>query len=658
MSEGRIIEYIDQGDFITAYCLQDEGNRLHLVTPSNREVNLSPKRALLISSSSRHFATREELLRSLKQTEDFRKRLKEKVQVKELWELVKDEQQSFDHPYLAQLCFTESISDDHVSALVRALFDDKVHFKMKDGRFIPNSEEKIAEMMRQREEEALREDILKEGGAWLKKAAETKPGQAPQCKDQVVSLLVELALHREEAPNFKFGKELLQRAGIADIAEVRKILVHLGIWEEDENLDLLRFQVRISFSEEQLAESERVSQREIGNAGREDLRGLKVFTIDGPLTRDFDDALSLEVKGDVYDLGIHIADVASLIPGESALDREAMGRGSSLYLMRRQIPMLPSSLSQEKLSLIKGCDRPAISLLSRLDKEGNLLDYRFVPSLIRVHEQLTYDYVNEGYEQNSLLSQLYEFAKRHRQKRVEGGALVLSLPEVVVEAEQDSSVSIRLVDQDSPSRMMVAELMIFYNWLAARFCKENRIPALYRCQEPPSEVLPRGEGSHAYYVFKQRRKLNPLVIDTEPRRHSGLGVDLYTNVSSPIRRYFDLVVQRQMVAHLFHRSQTYTKDALEKIRMNVEPVLKDFEIIKRNRTRYWVQKHLLAHLGERYPALVLDSLKNRYRLVLTDFLFVVELKGESGLSLSEGQMIQVRVKKSDPWNDVLRVEVD
>lgn len=658
MSEGRIIEYIDQGELITAYCLHDEGNRLHLITPSNREVNLSPKRALLVSSSSRHFSSREELLRSLRQTEDVRRKLREKVQVKELWDLVKDEQQSFDHAYLAQLCFSEGISDDHVSALVRALFDDKLHFKMKDGLFIPNSEQKIEEITRQREEEALKEEILKEGGAWLKKAVEGKRGEAPSCKEQVVSLLIELALHREEALNFKFGRDLLQRAGILDIAEVRKILVHLEVWEEDENLDLLRFQVKSAFSEEQLAEAETVSRRAVADTGREDLRGLSVFTIDGPLTRDFDDALSLEVRGDVWDLGIHIADVASLIPEAGALDQEAMGRGSSLYLARRQIPMLPPSLSQEKLSLIQGCDRPAVSLLSRVDKEGNLLDYRFAPSVIRVHEHLTYDGVNEGYQEDSLLAQLYEFAKRLRQKRVEAGALVLSLPEVLIQITQDSSVSIQLVDQDSPSRMMVAELMILYNWLAARFCKENRIPALYRCQEPPSEVLPRGEGSHVHYVFKQRRKLNPLMIDTEPKRHSGLGVELYTNVSSPIRRYFDLVVQRQMVDFLFNRPQTYTQDALDKIRMSVEPGLKEFEIIRRNRTRYWIQKHLLAHLGERYPALVLDSLKNRYRILLTDFLFTLELKAESGLSLSEGQTIQVRVKKSDPWNDVLRVEID
>ncbi len=657
MSEGKIVEYIDQGDLVTAYCLQDEGNRLHLVTPSNREVNLSPKRALLISSSSHHFSTREELLRSLRQTEDFRRKLKEKVQVKELWELVKDEQQTFDHQYLTQLCFSEVITDDHVSALVRALFDDKVHFKIKDGRFLPNSEEKIEQMMKQREEEALKEEILREGGAWLKKAMEAKPGQAPPCQEQVVSILIELALHGEEAVDFKFGKELLQRAGITDLGEVRRILVHLGIWEEDENLDLLRFQVRIAFDEELLAESGRVSLREINPSGREDLRDLKVFTVDGPLTRDFDDALSLEVRGDVYDLGIHIADVASLIPGDSTLDREAMGRGSSLYLPRRQIPMLPSSLSQEKLSLIKGHDRPALSLLARLDQEGNLLDHRFVPSLIRVQEQLTYDYVNEVYERHRSLSQLYEFAKRRRQKRIEAGAMILSLPEVVIQVQPDSSVSIQLVDQDSPSRMMVAELMIFYNWLAARFCKENRIPALYRCQEPPSEVLPRGEGCHEFFVFKQRRKLNPLVIDTEAKPHSGLGADLYTNVSSPIRRYFNLVVQRQIIDFLLHRSRSYTNDALEKVRMNVEPILKVLENIKRKRTRYWIEKYLLAHSGDKYPALVLDCLKNRYRILLTDLLLVVEMRGENGLSLTEGQKIQVRVKKSDPWNDVLRVEV-
>jgi exoribonuclease-2 len=658
VSQGRIIEYIDQGNFVTAYCLQDERSRLHLLTPSNREVNLSPKRVLLVSSATLHFGSREELLIRLKQTEQCRIKFKEKIQVRELWELVKDENQSFDPEYLAQLCFTEKVTDEHISALMRALFDDKIHFKMKDGRFLPNPGEKVEQMMKQMEEEALKEEILKSGSAWLKMVMESKPAEEPSCKEQVQAILIELALYGEDAPSLKFGKDLLQRAGITDIGEARKILVKLGVWDEDENLDLLRFHIKTSFTEEQVAESERLSLKEIEFGEREDLRDLHIFTVDGPLTRDFDDALSMEIREDTFHLGIHIADVVSVIPPEDILDKEAAERVSSLYLPRRQIPMLPPKLSQEKLSLKQGCDRPAISLLSRLDREGNVLDFRFVPSLVRVHRQLTYDHVNEVYEQDVLLGDMYDLAKKLRQKRVERGALLLSLPEVFIQINPDSSVSIQLADQDTPSRMMVAEFMILYNWLAARVCKETQVPVLYRSQEDPTEILTPGEMGHIYYVFKQRRKINPLVIDTQPKPHSGLGVDVYTNVSSPIRRYLDLVTQRQMTGLLMKKGLTYTRDDLENLRMMVDPVLRDLELLKRKRTRYWIQKYFLQHAGERFPALVLDVMKNRYRLLLTDFLFLVEVKRENGRNFSEGQSINVRVKKSDPWNDVLKVEAD
>jgi exoribonuclease-2 len=658
VSQGRIVEYIDQGNFLTAYCLQDEGSRLHLLTPSNREVNLSPKRALLISSATFHFGSREELLNRLKLTEERRTMLKEKIQVRELWELVKDENQSLDREYLAQICFSEKVTDDHISALMRALFDDKIHFKMKDGRFLPNSGEKIEQMMNHMEEEALKEEMLEAGGAWLRRIMETKPAEEPTCKEQVHAILIDLALYGEDAPSLKLGKDLLQRAGITDISEARKILVKLGVWEEDENLDLFRFHIRTSFSEEQVAESERLSLEEIELGEREDLRNLSILTVDGPLTRDFDDALSMEISDDALHLGIHIADVASVIPPEDILDKEAAERASSLYLPRQQIPMLPPKLSQEKLSLKQGCDRPAISLLSRLDREGNVLDFRFVPSLVRVQRQLTYDHVNEVYEQDVLLGDMCHLAKKLRQKRVERGALLLSLPEVFIQVNPDSSVSIGLADQDTPSRMMVAEFMILYNWLAARVCKEAQVPVLYRSQEDPTEILTPGETGHIYYVFKQRRKINPLVIDTQPKPHSGLGVDVYTNVSSPIRRYFDLVMQRQMAGLLFNKSLTYTRDDLENLRMMVDPVLRHLEVLKRSRTRYWIQKYFLQHTGERFPALVLDVMKNRYRLLLTDFLFVVEMKKENGRNFSEGQNITVRVKKSDPWNDLLKVEAD
>ena len=657
MSEGKIVEYIDQGRFICTLCLQDRGNRLHLLTPFNRELNLSPKRALLISNTSMDtLSPREELISRLKQTEALRKRLKDEVQVKELWELVREEEQSFDYEYLAQLCFGEITTDDHISALVRALFEDRLYFKMKDGRFLPNSEEMVEQIIKQREEEARREEKLREGSAWLIEILQNRVVEDPSCKEEITNLLVELALYGNEAPNFKYAKELLLRTGISDVQRARKLLVKLGVWEEDENLDLHRLDVRTSFSKEVLDLSDELVRVAFRDPKREDLRHLDTFTIDGPLTRDFDDALSVEITSDFISLGIHISDVAHVITPDSLLDEEASQRGSSLYLPRRHIPMIPQNLSQDTLSLREGCDRPAISLISRLDKSGNLLDYRFALSLVNVKRQLTYDQVNEIYMKESPLEEAHQLSQFMRQKRVDQGSLILSLPEVYVRILPDSSLSLELVEQNTPSRMMVAEFMIFHNWLAARFCRDNKIPVLYRGQGEPSKKLSINEAGYLYFIFKQRRKLNPLMIDTEPRGHTGLGLDVYTNASSPIRRYLDLVVQRQIRGYLIDGSPIYDKEELENIRISVEPVLRDLERMKRNRLRYWIQKYLRQHIGENFSALVLDVLRGRCRILLTDFLLVTEMKRDNGQDFFEGQQITVTVKKSDPWNDLLSLE--
>ncbi|MGD8982895.1 MAG: RNB domain-containing ribonuclease [Desulfobacteraceae bacterium] len=657
MNEGKIVEYIDQGRFICTLCLQDKGNRLHLLTPFNRQVNLSPKRALLISKASMGtLGPREELLSRLKQTEELRRRLREEVQVKELWELVREEEQSFDYEYLAQLCFGEMVTDDHISALVRALFEDRLYFKMKDGRFLPHSEEMVDQIIKQKKEEARREERLREGSAWLIEILQNRVVHDPSCKEEIIDLLVELALYGNEAPNFKYGKELLLRTGISDVQRARKLLVKLGVWEEDENLDLFRLDLRTSFSQEVLDLSDELVGVAFKEPKREDLRHLHTFTIDGPLTRDFDDALSIEIKSDSILLGIHISDVAQVISPNSLLDGEALQRGSSLYLPRRHIPMIPQNLSQGTLSLREGCDRHAISLISRLDKSGNLLDYRFALSLVNVKRQLTYDQVNEIYMKESLLEEAHQLSQFMRQKRIDLGSLTLSLPELYVRFYPNSSLYLEMVEQNTPSRMMVAEFMIFYNWLAARFCRDNKIPVLYRGQEGPSERLSINEAGYLYFVFKQRRKLNPLMIDTEPRCHTGLGLDVYTNASSPIRRYLDLVVQRQIRGYLIDGSPIYDKEELEDIRISVGPILRDLGRVKRNRNRYWIQKYLLQHKEEKFSALVLDVLRGRCRILLTDFLLVAEMKRDNGQEFFEGQQILVTVKKSDPWNDLLSLE--
>ncbi|RJR26313.1 MAG: RNB domain-containing ribonuclease, partial [Desulfobacteraceae bacterium] len=193
------------------------------------------------------------------------------------------------------------------------------------------------------------------------------------------------------------------------------------------------------------------------------------------------------------------------------------------------------------------------------------------------------------------------------------------------------------------------------NTLAARYCRENSIPILFRNQAPPNEVVSRGEGDIIFYVFQQRRKLNPIQINISAGAHSGLGVDAYTHATSPIRRYLDLVVQRQMIPFLEGQPPSYSEKELEDIRTTVEPVVREMDRIKRNRIRYWVLKYLGTRKETPFRAIVLDELKNKYRIIMADFLMTAEMKRENGMLLKPGNEIMVRIKKADPWEDLLEI---
>ena len=409
----------------------------------------------------------------------------------------------------------------------------------------------------------------------------------------------------------------------------------------------------IAFTTRQLEESARLAVSGFPECPREDLRSLPIMTIDGPTTLDFDDAISLEIFENELRIGVHIADVAAVIEKDSPIDIAARDRASSLYLPRRQIPMIPADLSQDLLSLKEGCDRPAISLLARFSLDGTLLGYRFVSSIIRVQQQLTYSHVNENLSEINQFQELHRLARILRQKRMDRGAMNLSLPELEIDIDEEGTLNLKLVPQDSPSRMIVAELMILYNELVAEFCQKHDVPVLFRGQSQPTEKLPLDEKGYVFYVFQQRRKLSPLHISANPNPHSGLGVALYTQATSPIRRYLDLIIQRQLTSFLMEKTPVYNEESLDELRVSIEPLVKMLGRIQRNRLRYWTLKYLGLNRGKTYKALVLDELKNKYRIVLKDFLMVTDFKRQDGIIFSKGQEIQVKVKKADPWDDTI-----
>jgi exoribonuclease-2 len=151
---------------------------------------------------------------------------------------------------------------------------------------------------------------------------------------------------------------------------------------------------------------------------RLDLSSLKTFTSDGERTRDFDDAFSLEKTSQGWCLGIHITDVASYLESGSLLDQSALERGTSLYLPERRIPMLPETLSENTLSLLAQEPRLAVSFLVNLSEAGEIFDYSIVPSLIRIHQRLTYHEVDSHLNHEELFNNLDRLTRKLQERRL------------------------------------------------------------------------------------------------------------------------------------------------------------------------------------------------------------------------------------------------
>ena len=390
---------------------------------------------------------------------------------------------------------------------------------------------------------------------------------------------------------------------------------------------------------------------------REDLTGLYTFTIDGAFTTDFDDALSFTPEADGGgELGVHITDVAALLPLGGPLDQEARARASSLYLPDARIPMLPPSLSEDALSLRESLTRPALSCLARLNAEGQVLQWRLTRSLLTVDRRLTYDEADamlEGGDQR--LGGLYALMQAFKRQRAQAGAYFLPLPEVIMGVDQDWQVWVKRIDRDGPARDMVAETAILANWLKARFLVERSIPAIFRTQAPSREPLVEGSADDLFLHFKQRRLLNRVELSAEPGLHAMLGMSPYTHATSPIRRFLDLVMQRQITAALAGANPPYNAEDLRNLALAVEPNVRRGMKIRQARQRYWLQTWLRARQDQPLPALVMERQARRWSLLLTDIMLLTSIPSEGGPGLEPGRQVMVKVVKVDPFYDVLRV---
>jgi exoribonuclease-2 len=663
MESGRIVEYIDRQKILCAVILEVKNSRLRLLTENNREVNLSTSRLLHKDKVRLDLSMgRDKMVDALKGVSRKRQELLSQVDIKDLWEVLNTEQAWIDLATMTEFCFPDSPCGDHESAVLRAFFNDRLYFKFNLDRFFPHSEEQVERLTSQRREEDRRKRMIDIGGNWLMGLMNSNlPSDEmnPEEAAEVIDILKSYYLFEKDSKDHALAKAIINRANIDAPTGLFPLLVKLKVFDENENVDLLRFAIPTEFSDEIQNAAHRLAasyQGCSGNEMREDLTPLSLMTIDGQATFDFDDALSIEKIGDRFRLGIHIVDVGHFVRKGDIVDQEALSRGSSIYMPDQKISMLPTGLSEGLCSLKAGEIRPAISTMVTLSPTLEMIDYDILPSLIKVKHQLTYYDVNQAADQNPDFLILNDIAEKFHQRRLDAGAVQITVPEINVWLGEDRSITVNRINRESPGRMLVSEIMIMANWLMARYLAEKKMPAVFRSQPAARERLYKGDGGTLFQNWMQRRFLSRFVLGSKPEKHSGLGLNAYVTATSPIRKYFDLVTQRQIRA-IFGLEKPYTSDEMDRIIQLLELPMGNVARIQFGRHRYWLLKYLEQHIGRKEEAIVLNKRRNDYQILLSSYMTECDLPISSGFALKPEDLIQVTIQNVSARKDLLQVAI-
>jgi hypothetical protein len=434
------------------------------------------------------------------------------------------------------------------------------------------------------EDEALR--------AWWPRRAEAPP---PEDARGAVEALREFAL-RGQSETTERGRLLAAKFDLPEPDHVLEALVDARVLAADVNPAPWRAGLADGYRPRATSEAARIAATPVDTSGREDLTGLVAVAIDDSHTTEVDDAVSLRETPEGLEVLVHICDVAAAVPVGSALDKDAARRASSLYLPESSVPMLPPDLVA-RLSLEAGAVREAVTGTFRVDGEGRVVSARFARSLVRVARRLTY----EATEDTAALAggadagrRLVEVADRLRAARRAAGAILVALDSLDVDVV-DGRPRLHARHRATPGDIVVGELMVLFNREAAGVLAKASAAAFFRTQDAPRDPEPRADDP--LLQLRARRRFAPAAVSIEPARHHGVGADQYAQATSPLRRFADLVNQRQLAAVALAAAAPYRHADLERM----VPLLLARERAVRtaadDRVDHWVARSFEGRVG-------------------------------------------------------------
>ncbi|MEE2710240.1 MAG: RNB domain-containing ribonuclease [Gemmatimonadota bacterium] len=652
MKTNEIVVFRHRGNIQIGRFDQANGKKIRIVTGRNRVFEIPANRVV--------FETRIDIGNNMT-LEAFRKESQETAEsldLRDVWELMKEEAEEYSFKDIAEVYWPDPVSAVQYVSTLLYLEQDCPYFDLQESDYKPLTDELVeAHFLRIERNLAVK---VEEAAffEWFTGSDRQIPEDFTNRQRHALSRIQQYAMEGDEYEQSSQAKALLQEIKPQVTGDLQRyafqMMVRKGIWDEDEHLDLIRYNVPVDFEDDVLKDA---CQVQMDESDREDLTGLEVFSIDDAATQDIDDAISVEPTENGYRIGVHITDVSIIIPRNSRLDRAARERTTSLYLPDRHIPMLPPEISNGQCSLLQGSRRCAVSYLFDFDQEFGLTDNTIVPSVIINKSKLSYDDVNvildsEDHNLSETMQILNLAADTLYAQRMDMGAVELERVELSIRVDQEKNISLTTRTGYSAADHIVSELMILTNAMTARYFKDHQIPAIYRTQaEADFSGLDEVDNA-TVRRYMMIRKIRPMELNLDPKPHAMLGTDVYCQATSPIRRYSDLAMQRQLTSCIRGNRPGYNRDDLTD----------EISLIERNRSLnaiwsrrewYWFAKYMEQNPDLALKAVVLEVRDRDILVELKDFGSRLTMKQSDQVNV--GDELYVRVTHADAWDGLLRL---
>ena len=387
-----------------------------------------------------------------------------------------------------------------------------------------------------------------------------------------------------------------------------------------------------------------------------DLTNLKTFIIDSDDPHEVDDAISLETtKGNKKKIWVHISNPCRLFSSESTIDRDAKKKICSLYLTEQYVPMLPKNII-DKANLGQNKVSNTISASIELDDRGSIINYEIVEAIIKPNYQLTYEDVNEIFEiepkEEIDLIELKTLLLKSISFRKKNGAIIFETPTSKLKLEEGNIILTRI--DKTIAHLIVAEAMILMGYVTSLYLFSKNLVAAYRSQRincNPIDILQRYKDSEIKYILL-KQYMGKSYITTKANSHECLGLDMYVQCTSPLRRYLDLVIQRQVYNKINNldeiNSDTFTKiideSRIKQIEIN--------NIYKNDRLKY-LSLFFIKENKNNYKIIFVKWINHKRNIALVyfpEYLLEIIITLYVSIDIYSNKVYKVKYNMNDNYN--------